>query len=408
MSVKEHLLSTESFGAGSANQYKPEFIDLEDVACRSKFARWMLQNLNAVGAVEITPSGIDAIKVADELLEQLIDLSVKHGLIISDIEEQRKELSRLPQILHPKQSSGASDEEFVLLPWRRAVVHTVSREAYYSLLTSRNFPVISPKEQKRLSEIKVAIAGSSLGNVIAQALARLGITRFAIADAGNVSTEKIPLQFLVTDLGGNKAITTARAIAEINPYAEVEAHAVIAVADGDPRLKNLRSNGTSFVMLSDLLRESSIGIEAIDDLLAKFFIQFQMLRSVDHVIMPSDTGFGAVLKVILESPFNGAVSFEELLQELTVIGTLPRQEQFSAFISLAKRIIGPEIPSHLLEAIENTSVNDLRFLPQPNIAANLIAALTCATVVYLIRNEKLPDTLSIDLESFVTPTVVAD
>ncbi len=95
---------------------------------------------------------------------------------------------------------------------------------FYKSLTSRNFHFVPAPVQKQLSRLKILIAGcGSTGGACIEPLARLGMTRFHLADNGNYEVSNLNRQHArISAVGKNKAQFHAEELLEINPYAEVK------------------------------------------------------------------------------------------------------------------------------------------------------------------------------------------
>jgi molybdopterin-synthase adenylyltransferase len=124
-------------------------------------------------------------------------------------------------------------ETGVLEAW--AAQHNLSlREAYQQALANgifpenleRNFPTFSGREQLRLFNSTVLVAGlGGLGGYQAQLLARVGVGRLVLADGDCFAATNFNRQPLATKdtLGRAKAGATADFINRINPALEVQA-----------------------------------------------------------------------------------------------------------------------------------------------------------------------------------------
>lgn len=111
---------------------------------------------------------------------------------------------------------------WVCYPWKNTAVRVLPREEFFRVRTARNRNLITEADQRRLREFVVGIAGLSIGNSIATALALQGCERFVIADHDALELSNLNrLHMPVTSLGENKAIVTARQVYELNPYARV-------------------------------------------------------------------------------------------------------------------------------------------------------------------------------------------
>ena len=124
-------------------------------------------------------------------------------------------------------------ETGMLASW--AAQHDLSlREAYQQALANgifpedleRNFPTFSGREQLRLFNSTVLVAGlGGLGGYQAQLLARVGVGRLVLADGDCFAPTNFNRQLLATKdtLGRAKAGATADFISRINPALEVQA-----------------------------------------------------------------------------------------------------------------------------------------------------------------------------------------
>lgn len=133
---------------------------------------------------------------------------------------------------------------WVYYPWKQTAVRMLPPDEFFRVRTARNRNLITEADQRRLRDYVVGIAGLSIGNSIATALALQGFERLVLADHDTLEVSNLNrLHMPVTSLGENKAIITARQMYELNPYAQVAVvEAGISDAnlaqffDGPPRL----------------------------------------------------------------------------------------------------------------------------------------------------------------------------
>jgi molybdopterin/thiamine biosynthesis adenylyltransferase len=118
-------------------------------------------------------------------------------------------------------------------PWRRTVVGVLGPNAFRAVRLDRNRHKITSDEQHRLGELRIGVIGLSVGHAIAYTLAAEGVCgnlRLADFDRLELSNlNRVPAG--VFDLGLNKAIATARRIAELDPYLPVAVHTTGLTAD---------------------------------------------------------------------------------------------------------------------------------------------------------------------------------
>ncbi|MCX8049541.1 MAG: ThiF family adenylyltransferase, partial [Methylohalobius sp.] len=94
----------------------------------------------------------------------------------------------------------------------------------YTTAFSRNLGFVSHEEQQRLKKARVAIAGlGGTGGAQVQALARMGIGNFTLADPDTFELANFNRQAgaFVHTLGRSKAEVTAEILSAINPEADI-------------------------------------------------------------------------------------------------------------------------------------------------------------------------------------------
>lgn len=94
----------------------------------------------------------------------------------------------------------------------------------YDEAFARNLGLVSPEEQRRLRDARVAIAGmGGVGGVHLITLARLGIGRFSVADPDVFTTANFNRQYGATlrNLGRGKAESMAEEARQINPELDI-------------------------------------------------------------------------------------------------------------------------------------------------------------------------------------------
>lgn len=96
---------------------------------------------------------------------------------------------------------------------------------FYKKLTDRNIGLLTPEEQNRIKESKIAICGlGGVGSPIAEMLARLGIEQFNVLDHGRFEPTNSNRQiYSFTDSDGRmKTEVTKEYLLKINPNARIE------------------------------------------------------------------------------------------------------------------------------------------------------------------------------------------
>ena len=118
----------------------------------------------------------------------------------------------------------AESKRWVAFPWRKTAIELIGPQSFKRLLRDRNRNKITAAEQEKLGALTVGVVGLSTGHVIAHTMVMEGVCghiKLADFDTLEVSNlNRIPASLL--DIGTNKAVATARKIAELDPYLAVE------------------------------------------------------------------------------------------------------------------------------------------------------------------------------------------
>lgn len=154
---------------------------------------------------------------------------------VDTLGEQENELSLIKDpslISHTSLDSGTKLEVkdnsgiWVYFPWKRTAVRILNIDEYSTLRLSRNHNLITPEEEKILSNTNIAIAGLNVGNPGAICLALEGIgNNIKLADFDLLSVSNLNrFRAGLPDIGINKAILSARQMYEINPFLNIEVY----------------------------------------------------------------------------------------------------------------------------------------------------------------------------------------
>src|SRR3989338_1982539 len=97
-------------------------------------------------------------------------------------------------------------DTWVYFSWSNTAVHSLPEDLYFKLRTSRNRNIIKEEEQKKYRDIKVGIAGLSVGSAVAEAVSGTGGPKILkIADPDVVELTNLNrLKATMLDIGGKK------------------------------------------------------------------------------------------------------------------------------------------------------------------------------------------------------------
>lgn len=228
----------------------------------------------------------------------------------------------------------------------------------YAELTDRNWGFLAARDQERIKEAKVLLAGCGLGSNIATLAVRTGFTRFILADGDSVETSNLNRQaFRIEHIGKNKAEVTAGLVREINPEAEIEV------------LPNFitEEESTGLVTRADLI------VNMVDPGPVTFAINRVACCQNKIVLFPFNIGFGGM--ALAFSP--DSVTLEEMIDGDATEETL--------FYCLIEKLI-PVLPP-LNSYVEQfpDMVRDItgrtRPIPQLGVAASISASLVVTAMV---------------------------
>jgi len=177
------------------------------------------------------------------------------------------------------------DYVYVYYPWIYTLVKTVCERDYFTLRTNRNRDLITSNEQEKLSQLKVAVLGMSVGGNIALVLAQAGISQeMILTDFDDLETTNLNRILAgVHQVGLNKAIIIARKIYELDPFFQL----------------NVLEKGIDEKILERLLQEKKIDciVEEIDQIQMKINTRKLAIKYKVPVVMVTDNGEWAVLHV---------------------------------------------------------------------------------------------------------------
>lgn len=180
-------------------------------------------------------------------------------------------------------------------PARPLTADSVAGFAYTEAF-SRNLGLLTPVEQERLRQSRVAVAGmGGVGGLHVQALARLGIGRFALADFDQFEIANLNRQVGATleTLGRPKVDVMAEMVRGINPTAEVRRF----------------PDGIDAGNIDEFLEGATAAVDGVDffnmDARRLLFRQAR-LRGVP-ALTAAPAGFGATLHVFMPT----GMSFDE-------------------------------------------------------------------------------------------------
>lgn len=225
-------------------------------------------------------------------------------------------------------------------------------------LYSRNRIYINGKEQSRMKEMSILLAGAGIGSVIAECLVRIGFERITIIDGDRVELSNLNRQnYTQNDLGKFKVTALRNRLLAINPEAKINC-------------QRLYLNNEN---LNDIVTGYDIAINALD---FSSDIPFQFDRSCQKlntpVIHPYNIGWAGIITVI--SPNGRSLqSYNNIINEVDVVQlALKYFEQNNNSQEWIKDIIV-------------SYINEADKIPPPQLSpASWLLAAKCTRLIYNI------------------------
>lgn len=291
---------------------------------------------------------------------------------------------------------GVPLDEFgvwVHYPWSGRLVKVLPPEPFRELRLSRNRNKITLAEQAVLQRLRIGIVGLSVGQASAVTLAMEGVGGvFRLADFDALSLSNLNrVRAGVHDLGVNKAVLTARALLEIDPFLEVQ---VFDRGVDDASVDRfLTGDGALDVLL-----------EECDDLCMKLRLRERARELRMPVLMEtSDRGMLDVERFDLEAD-------RPLLHGLVegMGSTTLRRLSAEDRLAVALRMVGPETLSPRAAASALEVGTTLESWPQLASAISLGAALNTDAVRRIaLGSFRASGRFHVDLEQIVTDPAAA-
>jgi len=174
--------------------------------------------------------------------------------------------------------------------------YSQNADQYYSEAFSRNIGLLTEQEQKKLRNVRVAIAGvGGVGGFHLMTLVRLGVGKFHIADMDTYEVANLQRQcgaFMHT-LGKNKSETMRQKALSVNPHTDIKSF--------DQGVS--KENVDEFLSGVDVLID---GIEFFSIEIRRLIFSEAQKRGI-HVITAGPLGFGTALLIFSPS----SMTFDE-------------------------------------------------------------------------------------------------
>lgn len=186
-------------------------------------------------------------------------------------EEQKKEFRKVE----------SAHGTWVTHPWDGSAYHLLKQDQYLQLRTARHQGLITNKEQLRLYNTKIAIAGLSVGSNVLTAMVRYGIgNHYVVADADEVTVSNMNRAlYSLIDLKKKKTEVVIRSIHSIDPFIKVDAY----------------DEGLTEKSLPQFLRGATLVIDTFDH----FPLKIALRKLAKQMKLPVISGFDVEKGILL-------------------------------------------------------------------------------------------------------------
>jgi len=331
---------------------------------------------------EDVPSGAKLVEAFDSSCRELF--YIEHP-------QYKKNMTEAKDPLDDFLKNHGIKDTWVYFSWSNTAVHSLPEDIYLKLRTSRNRNIIKEEEQKKYRDIKVGIAGLSVGSGVVSSLVISGgpktlkIADFDIVEVSNLNR----IRANIMDVGLNKTDVAARQIWELDPFADL----------------HLWDKGLNKDNLEEFLLENprlDVFVDEMDSIDLKILTRIICRRNKIPVVMATDNGDGIILDIERydEEPerplFHGLVG-DIKPEDVTNL-------DFKKWIQLATKIVGPE---YLTERMQESLLDigkHIAAVPQLGTSAQVAGSSTAYVIRRIANNQEIPSgRYTISLEERLIP-----
>ena len=256
---------------------------------------------------------------------------------------------------------------------------TSEQSQFYNELVSRNRHFVGKNTQAAIHDIKVLIAGcGAAGGACIEPLARLGVTRFRLADNGAYELANLNRQHTFIDhIGSNKAEFHMAELLRINPYIDVK-HFPEGISE---------ANSPALVEWADLIVDG-VDVTTADAIRLKFGLHVLAHKNRKPVLSPLDPGFCQ-----MGYGFDYRKSSTPILRN-RLEKCLKAKHPIKALLAMFPT---EELPSHSLPLILDLLENPGMPASQLACSADILSGIAGAALIRFIETGELIESWNIDL-----------
>lgn len=330
----------------SEDIWRPEIITLDSEAGKARLVE--LQHGNGT-------------RVVDTKNAMLTELAA----ILSPVEYFAGAGSTLLTELADDRKSKSVPDVWAWYPWKKTLVSILPEEDFVRIRTSRNKYLISEEEQTKFRDLRIGIAGLSVGYSIALAIVlegggkNLHLADYDTLDLSNLNR----LPYSIDEIGLKKSTIVARRLYELDPYLNI----------------TLFSSPLTKENISKFTNELGVIIDEVDNFAIKLLLRQQAMRLHIPVLMATDNEETGLIDVERYDTEENVRPFLSRIPESTVeaLSELTKQEAGK----LIAQYVGGEFTSERMR--ESLQAMGTKLVSWPQIGGT--AMLNGGAVAYAIR-----------------------
>lgn len=333
--------------------------------------------------IKDVPDGTQSVDAYDIALEELFFLEHPHlksgmpGAQAADVKAYIEQTSILPI--------------WIYYPWRNTVVKTVPEDVYFRLRTARNRLLLTEEQQKNFRNLKVGVAGLSVGSAIFSALVlgggprQIKIADFDVLEITNLNR----IEGTLLDIGKEKSQVAAERAWELDPFADLQTWPA-----------GLNKDNAADFLAKDF--PIDVLVEEMDSIDMKIRMRLLCKEQGIPVIMATDNGDTVLLDIerFDQEPnreiFHGLVDHMDM-EDLENI-------DFKKWLQLATRIVDPTyLPENMQQSLLQIG-KTIPSVPQLGAIARMAGAAVSLALRRIANGETMPSgRYVINLEEVLVP-----
>ena len=290
-----------------------------------------------------------------------------------ELDNDRRRTDFTNNMLHERYNYGT----WFYFPWLQELVHYPEQEDHFNLRTSRNRQLITDKEQRRLKDTHIAVAGQSVGSNVVEAMAQAGVgSRYMLIDKDTIAPSNLNrIRASMGSVGILKTTHVGRRISQIDPYIQ-QVHLPEYTRDTVVDLEQFAP---------------SVLVEEMDDIAMKYQARLDAQNLKIPLVMASDIGERAIIEIerydssVTTKPFHGRLP-KNIEKKLANGDPLTNKEKTQSLIKVnGLRNLSPRLIHSGLRI-----GTELAGMPQLGTTATIGGALASIAVQEIFLDRQMP------------------